>query len=780
MAQGGTRLRDGTAAVPVRDLSASEVIQDADVAIDVMTSARAARWRTAVWWLLVAGALGLAAQGDARFIAAGRPGPGVPWWGAALGMLALAAWWFDRSAAPAPRAVWRRADAWALAAVFALAVVTRLWRIGDYPPPDLFALEEFQTGSVAHGVLRGGGFPWEFPLTNILPALTFALIGLDAWGLRVPFLVGGIAAPLLLFLALRRLVSPPAAFAASALLASARWPATAARFADEVFFPIWVVALAFWLLVRAVQRRRQLDVLLSALVMSDLFYAYTAYRAFPLTAFGLAMVTAAVGRWRAHSQPGVWRHLTLVAVAWLILVRPGLISGGSVGGSVFAEAFNRHAAGWGSAPLQVRLAQMGQMMRTGVRVFVAEGDPMASVNIPGQPMLDAITGPLALLSVCLAAWRWRHPWRAALLAGVVVPFLGITFFPINLYVGRFFVLLVPLFALIAFAFDDLLRWRYAPRWTAAVVRIGALALAAYNLYGLQRLIDDPQVRESFLVPENTVVAAVHEAPPGARVVMLTGDASNALEQSDYRWYTESRTGGRPESLAEALVVDPSETAPIRWVTQGAPEAQLLPQLVALVCRDGEWRVRRGINTTATVATVQVPSGSACTVLPRAGLSGTYTITEADGPRTVALIDPALMVHTIPAGIAWQMQDRRARGLRVEWKGMLLPPRPGRYQIQLDLVNASGRIAVRGARAEVAAIAEQRWQSASLSLEMDGAAVPISVELSGQVGLAPAVRLWWQPPEGELQLIPPQALRPELSDSTLPDTAAALRPSVRPD
>jgi len=50
-----------------------------------------------------------------------------------------------------------------------------------------------------------------------------------------------------------------------------------------------------------------------------------------------------------------------------------------------------------------------------------------------------------------------------------------------------------------------------------------------------------------------------------------------------------------------------------------------------------------------------------------------------------------MVHTIPAGIAWQMQDRaRETARRVE--GDAPATETGRYQIQLDLVNASGRIA----------------------------------------------------------------------------------------
>ena len=247
--------------------------------------------------------LGLAYQGNAQFTEHGYPSAGLPWWVAALTALALAAWLADRTAPPpaAPHR-WRRADWVALFGVLAIAALTRLWRLGEYPPADLFAYEEFQTGAEAYGVYLGWKFPWEFPLTNIFPGLTFSLFGRNSWGLRAPFVASGIIAPMFLFLALRRLVSLPAAFTGAALLAAARWPAVAARFADEIFFPIWIVALAFWLLVRAVQSWRQIGLLLFALIASDLFYAYTAYRAIPITAAGI------------HRQ---WHAATLVAAGRL-------------------------------------------------------------------------------------------------------------------------------------------------------------------------------------------------------------------------------------------------------------------------------------------------------------------------------------------------------------------------------------------------------------------------------------------------------------------------------
>lgn len=713
------------------------------------------------WWLLVGAAVALSLVGNLAMAARGSARAGLPWWLAALALLALAAWSFDRTAPVAPQKKWRTGDTAALGAVLALALLTRLWRVGEYPPPDAFAFEEFQAGSVAYRVLRGGSFPWEFPLTHLAPVPTMAVIGLDAWGLRLPFLIGGVAAPLFLFLALRRLVSLPAAAAATSLFAAARWPAAAARFADEIFFPVWVVALSLCLLVRGAQRWRQKEILLSALVMGDLFYAHTAYRGFPPVAFASALVVAAARARRCGLPPGALRHVVLVAATWALLLGPGLTSRSGV----FGEGFRRHAAGWAAAPeearsLRGRLQQVWERLGAGVGVFLIEGDTTANANIPGEPMLDPVTGPLALLAVVLAAWHWRQPWRGPLAAAVVLTFFALAILPINLYVGRFFVLLVPLFTLIAFALEDLVRWRRAPRWTPLAVSVGAALVAAYNFHGLHRLIEDPRVKESFLVPENTILAAVHEAPRGARVVLLTLDCTNALDESDYTWYSAHLRGGPAESLAAALAVDPREASPIRWITQGTFEAELLPELVALVCPDAAWRLRPAPSPMATVASVQVPNGHRCTALPAAGLSATYTIEERDSPRVVSLIDPALMAHTIPVHLAWQVQDRRVLGLQVEWRGALLPPVAGSYRIQLDLLNAAGSLTVGEAQAELPVVVEGEWQSASLSFAAETAPVPLRVELEARPGLRPSVRLFWEHPGAGLRLIPPQALRPD--------------------
>jgi hypothetical protein len=298
-----------------------------------------------------------------------------------------------------------------------------------------------------------------------------------------------------------------------------------------------------------------------------------------------------------------------------------------------------------------------------------------------------------------------------------------------------------------------------PPRTGGLLAIAAVALAAFNLHGLQRLINHPQVRDSFLVPENTVVAAVHDAPAGARVVMLTDDAHNALEQSDYLWYTVGRTGGRPETLTAALTVDPGEAGPIRWVTQGLPETVLLPHLVALVCPGATTRTRAGINEMATVASVQLDTTEQCIAVPPVGLAATYTITDDSGTRSERQIDAVLMAHTIPPSIAWTVFERRADALRIDWRGTLQLPAPATYDLRLDLLNATGSLVAGDRRAEIAGLNEDVWQSTSVQVAADGRPLPIHVALHGQPGWRPSVRLFWTRDKGEAELIPPQALRP---------------------
>src|SRR5579862_1714091 len=180
----------------------------------------------AIWWLLVAGALALTALADWSILSRGRPvlPSGTPWWASALTVLAIAAWWADRDRKPVGSYRWTPADTGVLLTVAATAAFYRLWDIGRYPPPTLFAFEEYQAGGDAYNTLQNWwNVQLEFPLTNLLPALSFRCFGLSSFALRGPFIVSGIVAPVFLYLALRRVAQRPAAWAGAMLLATNRW-----------------------------------------------------------------------------------------------------------------------------------------------------------------------------------------------------------------------------------------------------------------------------------------------------------------------------------------------------------------------------------------------------------------------------------------------------------------------------------------------------------------------------------------------------------------------------
>jgi dolichyl-phosphate-mannose-protein mannosyltransferase len=714
--------------------------------------------QTTWWWLLMAAGLALAAAGDWRALVV-PPfglGSGAAAWACGLCILGLSAWLADRGR-PRVRS-WTWADTASVAAVMLAAAVYRLWRFSEYPPPDAFGFEEFQTGGLAFDAVRDWtSLSLEFPLTNLMPAISFRIFGLSANALRLPFLVSGTLAPVFLYCALRRLVERPAAWSAAMLLASNRWAAATARFADEIFFPVSIVALAAWLLVCVLQERRYLLTFVFAAVSADLFYAYSGYRVLPLIGAGGVGLLAAR---QAGRQPEIVRLAALGMGVWLVLLGPGMVTRKFTDRPLFLEALERHADAWGGqTPMSARVMTGVRRLYQGWAVFAREGDEFATVNVPLEPMFDPVTAAFATVAVLVAAYRWRDPGRALALAMVVIPFLAVALIPVNFNVERYFVLVVPLFFLVGYFLNDLLLATARRGAGVAAIGVGTMLVALLNFYDLQRLIDSPVVRESFVQPENTVLAAIHAIPAGSEVRLLTREGSNALEESDYRWFTAHLNGERPRTLPEALTVDSVRHGPIYWLTQGPPEAAVLPELVASRCRAAQSTIHYADKTDAVVGIAWVNDGELCGAPATQGLRGTYRIEEPDGrTRSSVQVDPVLFAYTIPWDLSAQFQDGIIRGLNVDWTGSVTPRDPGVYGFRLELLGANGRLRVGEQEVSVSGSPEV-WRSAELSALLSSDAVPVSIGLEGLPRSIPRVRLYWTPPQQSPQLVPPSQLSP---------------------
>jgi hypothetical protein len=711
------------------------------------------------WWLVMAGALGLCAMGTWRALGIEPYGlrAGGVWWAASLGALGLGACWFDRWVGRPPRRPWSRRDTLALVSIAVVSLAFRLWRGSDYPPADMFGFEEFQTGGLAFGTMTDWwAVPVEFPLTNLLPALSFRVFGLSASALRLPFLITGSLAPLFLFAALRRVVARPAAWGAAMLLASNRWAACGARFADEIFFPVAVVSIAAWLLVRTLQDEDCLSMWAFALASGELFYAYSGYRVLPLIAGA-----GVLGRRPPRRTPLVPR-LVLLAATWAVVLSPGVVAGETSRAPIFLEALQRHADAWGNtAGLGERMMTTAQRLLAGWGVFVWSGDEVETINIPGAPMFDGVSAALVSLAVVAACLRGRDRGRRLALAMVAFPFVAAALLPVNFNASRYFVLLLPLFFLTGYLLDDWLHW--ADRtggWAVAVLASAVLLAGVLNLRTLQQLIDDPTVRDAFLYGENTVLAAVHAVPAGSEVVLLTSDGSNALEPSDYRWFTAHLRGGRPESMADALAVPAAPGGAVYWVTQGLPEAASLPRLVTLVCPQAlTWTLHVDRPLEAIGVAAEGDRRRCHAVPPEAGLRGTYASIDANGSRSeVVHVDPLLWAYTIPWRLGWELQDGAITHLDIQWEGGVRPLRPGAYRFRLEVWSAGAVLNVADEVTKVTARSEA-WASGTLSVSLGTEAVPIAIGLHGRPGFAPRVRLLWTPPGGREEIVPPEQLSP---------------------
>lgn len=650
-----------------------------------------------------------------------------------------------------------RTDTWALLAVFAAAALYRLWAIERYPPPDAFGFEEFQTGGLAYNTLRNWwSFTLEFPLTNFFPAVSFRLFGLSSFALRAPFLASGIIAPLFLYLALHRVVTRPAAWAAATLLATNRWAAAASRFADEIFFPVSLVAIAGWLFVRVLQERRYMSAFALALISSDFFYAYSGYRGLPFIAFAGTALLAVRRQQGATAGQRTLPLFVLVLSVWAVMLSPGITTSLSADSSLFFEAVRRHGEAWGSQhSLWEHAVTAVVRLRQGWEVFALTGDEVPTLSIPNEAMFDPISAALATLAILGALFQWRDPARHLTLAIVGVPFLALALIPANFNVSRYFVLLVPLFFLTGCFLDDLLRW-LGTRGTTVVAAMVVL-VAGLNLRGLLRVIDSPVVQAWFQYGENTVLAAIHAVPSGSRVVLLTIDGSNAFEPSDYQWFTAHAHGERPGSLEVALTVPASADEAVYWITQGLPEARLLPKLVTLSCARAKWKVVDAPTPDATVGVSWIEHGSDCGEPRRCGLRGAYRIITAKGGRQeVQQLDPALCAYTIPWQLGWKLQDRQIHGLQVQWEGSVIGPTPGDYQFRLELQGASGLLRV-GEWETRAAAPPGTWTSGRLTVRMDTEPLPVSVLVDGQPSASPRVRLYWTPPGAPEEIVPPSQL-----------------------
>lgn len=345
----------------------------------------------------------------------------------------------------APEATWRRAWRWAAAHGETLSVVgcTLLALLLRLPAldtvPYVISGDEASMGLEAVNVLEGR-------LTNPFatgwlshPTLYFfqlagsvALLGRNAWGLRIYSPFAGAAAVPLLYLLARRLFDRHVALAAAVLLAASHLSIHFSRLGiNNIYDPMWGLA-AFFFLVRGLQEGRVVDFAWSGFFLGMAQFFYMGGRLLPIMAAVFLLLW-----WLLHRPAG--RNLGLPSVA--------------LGGAFLATGaplfyfFARHPqdfmarlgmvgiiqSGWlleteplvtGKTPLQL----LGDQFRKSILAFNYTIDPTTWYNAP-IPYLDFLSAVLFVLGLVVLLRNLRQPgylfahtwfWLCLLFGGVLI------------------------------------------------------------------------------------------------------------------------------------------------------------------------------------------------------------------------------------------------------------------------------------------------------------------------------------------------------------------------
>lgn len=442
-------------------------------------------------------------------------------------------------------------------ALLAFALFLRFYRIDYFPPLDGFvAIEEPQSGEGAWQILHGAR-PWEFLVDRWMPVPLFKWWEVSILALRVPFVLVSWLTLGATYLLLRQMVSWPAALIGTFLLAVSHWHLHYARLAHNIF-PTTLLSVVVW----ALCARQALTggVRLYPWIgfwSGYALYAYAGYRGIPLlVAVFLAGQLACLSVTKRRSfaaRRAFWLHVAGIALVAVFVAGPVLVLVNQLrtNPSYFLEAFYRSYANkeYYAPDWPTWLTRRWERLVQTARIFHHFGDTEQAYNLPGEPMLDGVSGVLftAGLFYCLL-----HPLRRfqgffafaflfLLLAGALLTQ--------TLVVARLQIVVPLAFVLIAFFLDQLhyLAQQAGTAWlrsiwtTTGIAAAGAALVLNWKVY-FGQIIHSPVMRAVYRNYYTTAITYLHSLPDRSFLVALS-DMRNLFMPSDYAWWRGTRVPG---------------------------------------------------------------------------------------------------------------------------------------------------------------------------------------------------------------------------------------------
>jgi 4-amino-4-deoxy-L-arabinose transferase-like glycosyltransferase len=305
------------------------------------------------------------------------------------------------------------------AAVAALALAFRLYRFGDFPPGLWYdeAVNGVEALTILHNhtiVIWSESNDGRATLFLYLLAGAIKLFGTSEAALRVVPVAAGMGAVVAFYLLARRLLTREAALAAAALFAVSRWAVTFSRIAWEASLVPVIEITSIYLLLRAIETRSRTCFALGGVALGAGLYTYVAFRMVPVVVlFMLGYIAVRERDLLRRNAAGLalFGAMFVLAAAPLgayALVHPDRVLARTRKVSVTSEIQDRGSV----RPLWDNAVSSLKMMN-------AAGDRNGRSNLPGEPMVDAVTAALLVLGAAAAALALRE-WRRGMLLGWLV------------------------------------------------------------------------------------------------------------------------------------------------------------------------------------------------------------------------------------------------------------------------------------------------------------------------------------------------------------------------
>lgn len=447
--------------------------------------------------------------------------------------------------------------------VLLLGALFRFGPAGWFPPPDgVSSIEEMQRATGGVRILEGHR-PWEFPLAQYLAAASFALFGTSMHALRLPVTLMGWLTLIAFHALARRLVSAPAALAATALLAVSRWHCQVSWYAEDVYVPLGPFVVLLYLLLRTRRERRPSLYVAAGALAGYMLYDYAAFR--PAVAVALAFF-AADALWLRRRPDDLGRIALMLFVT--ALFTPPLIAVAQRGGpAYYAEALGRSFADeryYTAEPMEfLRLRLTRVRDAADVFTFSDHARFFASLNVPNQPLLDPITGVLFTLGFGITLLQPRRRYYAFFAGTFLVLATGGMVVTWNFDFRRLAVLIPFVFLFIAFVVhevDLLAAERGRERLFRRLLAAGIAAAALWNAWFVAAVLGpDHSVRAAHRTPYSVPVVYLGKHYRGEYVVLLSRTPVNFFEANDYDWLKPPGLRGHVSVGVEGVL--PFETAP---------------------------------------------------------------------------------------------------------------------------------------------------------------------------------------------------------------------------